>query len=244
MQSRVSRDSKRTPAPHRGRALTKLGALVAGGVLLIVAGRHAGGYLPGFVAWVENLGMWAPLVFILGYALAVVAFIPGSVLTLAAGAIFGLLHGIAYVFIAATLGSCLAFLLARYLARGAVRRKLADHPRFTAIDRAVNAEGRKIVFLLRLTPLIPFTLLNYALGLTGIRFVDYVVAALGMLPGTILYVYYGKLTGEVIALTGGVAPPRGIVDYAVLLVGLAATLAVTTVFTRIARRALASVNDP
>ena len=129
------------------------------------------------------LGVWGPLVFIAGYAIAAVAFIPGSILTLAAGAIFGLVSGIVYVFIAATLGSCLAFLVARYFAREAIERKLADTPRFAAIDRAVSAQGRKIVFLLRLSPVFPFNLLNYALGLTNVRFVDYAIAAFGMLPG-------------------------------------------------------------
>jgi len=205
---------------------------------LVVAGRLAGGALPRFTAWVNGLGVWGPIVFILGYAAAVVAFVPGSVLTLAAGAIFGLAQGTVYVFVAAVLGSAAAFLVARHLARAAVERRIARNPRFCAIDRAVAAEGRKIVFLLRLSPVFPFTLLNYVLGLTRVRFADYVVASLGMIPGTLLYVYYGKLAGDVATLAAGAPAPRGAGYWTVLALGLAATVAVTTVVTRAARRAL------
>jgi len=205
---------------------------------LVVAGRLAGGGLPRFTAWVNGLGVWGPVVFILGYAAAVVAFVPGSVLTLAAGAIFGLAQGTVYVFVAAVLGSAAAFLIARHIARGAVERRIARNPRFGAIDRAVAAEGRKIVFLLRLSPVFPFTLLNYVLGLTRVRFADYLVASLGMIPGTLLYVYYGKLAGDVATLAAGAPAPRGAAYWTVLALGLAATVAVTTVVTRAAGRAL------
>ena len=163
---------------------------------------------------------------------------PGSLLTLAAGAIFGLLEGTFYVFIAATLGACGAFLVARHAARPAIERRLEGNTRFAAIDRAVANQGRRIVFLLRLSPAFPFTLLNYALGLTRVRFADYAVASIGMLPGTLLYVYYGKLAGEVAALASGAAVERGPEYYAVLVLGLVATVAVTAVVTRLARRAL------
>src|SRR5207244_5256693 len=161
--------------------------------------------------------------FIAGYVLATVAFVPGVVLTLAAGVIFGLVRGVVYVFVAAVLGSSAAFLIGRYLARTAVERRLAANPRFAAIDRAVGAEGRKIVFLLRLSPVFPFNLLNYGLGLTRVRFADYVMASVGMIPGTLLYVYYGKLAGDVAALAGGAAPEKGGGYYAVLILGLVAT---------------------
>jgi uncharacterized membrane protein YdjX (TVP38/TMEM64 family) len=164
--------------------------------------------------------------------------VPGSLLTLAAGAIFGLAAGVLYVFIAATIGSAAAFVVARYLARNAIERRLASNAKFAAIDRAVGAQGRKIVFLLRLSPVFPFNLLNYGLGLTRVRFADYVLASVGMLPGTVLYVYYGKLAGDVAALAGGTASEKGAGYYAVLILGLAATIAVTTVVTRTARRAL------
>jgi uncharacterized membrane protein YdjX (TVP38/TMEM64 family) len=198
----------------------------------------AGAWLPRFAAWVGTLGVWGPIVFVAVYAAAVVALVPGSLLTLAAGAIFGVVAGVAYVFVAATLGAAAAFLVSRYLARNAVERWIAGSPRFAAVDRAVAAEGRRIVFLLRLSPVFPFTLLNYALGLTRVGFVDYVVASLGMIPGTLLYVYYGKLAGDVAALAGGATAARGAGYWTVLGVGLVATVFVTALVTRTARRAL------
>jgi uncharacterized membrane protein YdjX (TVP38/TMEM64 family) len=207
-------------------------------VAIALLARAAGGYLPAFAAWVNDLGVWGPLVFIVGYALAVVAFAPGSLLTLAAGAIFGLGRGVAIVFVAAVLGSSLAFLVARHLARDAVERRLAENPRFAAIDRAVAAEGRKVVLLLRLSPAFPFNLLNYALGLTRVRFADYLVGSIGMLPGTVLFVYYGKVAGDVAAIAGGAAIEKGTGYYVVMALGLAATVLVTLVITRTARRAL------
>ena len=215
-----------------------IGAALA---LLIVLGRQAGVYLPQFVTWVDSLGVWGPVVFVVGYVVAAVAFVPGSILTLAAGAIFGLGKGVVIVFIAAVLGSSAAFMVARYLARPAIERRLAGNARFAAIDRAVGAQGRKIVFLLRLSPVFPFNLLNYALGLTKVRFLDFFVASAGMLPGTLLYVYYGKLAGDVAALAGGSAVTKGPEYYAVLILGLVATIVVTTIVTRIARRALKEV---
>ena len=198
----------------------------------------AGAWLPRFAAWVSALGVWGPVVFIAGYAVAVIGFVPASVLTLAAGAIFGVVRGVVYVFVAATVGAAGAFLVSRYVARAAVERRIGGNPRFAAVDRAVAAEGRKIVFLLRLSPVFPFTLLNYALGLTRVRFVDYLVASLGMIPGTLLYVYYGKLAGDVAALAGGAAVEKGAGYWTVLAVGLVATVVVTTIVTRTARRAL------
>ncbi len=226
------------PAEPRSPLLKFVAAAMAL-IVLVVLGRAAGAYIQPFAQWVDGLGFWGPTAFVLGYAIAVVAFVPASLLTLGAGAIFGIAHGVIYVFVAATVGSCLAFLVSRYLARSAVERKLEGKPKFSAIDRAVEAEGLKIVFLLRLTPVVPFNLLNYALGLTRIRFADYAIASFGMLPGTLLYVYSGKLAGDVAAVAGNPAVARGWGYYSLLALGLAATLAVTLVVTRSARRALA-----
>ena len=211
--------------------------LIAG---LVYAGRAAGGYVQDFAVWLEGLGPWGPLAFILGYAAATVAFVPGSVLTLAAGALFGLLRGTLFVFAAAVLGSATAFLVARYLARRAIERRISGNQKFAAIDRAIARQGFKIVLLLRLSPVFPFNFLNYGLGLTRVRFLDYVLASVGMLPGTLLYVYYGRLAGDVAALAaGGADVAKGPGQYALLGLGLVATIIVTTLVTRVARRALA-----
>ncbi len=215
-----------------------LGIVLLGGLLYL--GRSAGAYIPVFAEWVDGLGALGPIVFIVGYAVAVVGFIPGSLLTLAAGAIFGLVEGTVYVFAAAVLGSMMAFLLARYGARALIERRIEGDERFAAIDRAVGAEGRKIVFLLRLSPVFPFNLLNYSLGLTQVKTIDYLVASIGMLPGTLLYVYTGKVAGDVAAVAGGGAGEKGAGDWAVLVLGLLATAVVTVIVTRIARRALAA----
>ncbi len=206
--------------------------------LLYLLGSTVGEYVPQFAEWVDEQGAWGPAVFIVGYAVLTVAFVSGALLTLTAGAIFGIVEGTLYVFVAATLGASIAFLVARYLARSAVEARIRGDKRFTAIDRAIGAEGRKIVFLLRLVPFLPFILLNYALGLTRVRFIDYLVASAGMLPATVVYVYYGKLLGEVAAIAGGVQVERGPADYAMLAAGLVAAIAVSIIVTRVARRAL------
>lgn len=226
-------------APARRPPLAKIAVGAVALVAVVLLGRELGGYVPRFAAWVEGLGVWGPLVFVVGYAAAVVGFVPGSVLTLAAGAIFGLAEGTAYVFLAASLGATVAFLVSRYFARAAIERRIEGDARFAAIDRAVGEQGRRIVFLLRLSPVFPFNLLNYALGLTQVRLADYVVACLGMLPGTILYVYLGKVAGDVAAVAGGAGAERSTAENVLLAVGLLATVVVTTLVTRIARRALA-----
>ena len=218
-------------------------ALQAAVIVLVVAalllfGRRIAGYLPEFSAWVEGLGFWGPVVFVVGYAVATVGFIPGSLLTLAGGAIFGLAEGTALVFIGASLGATAAFLASRYLVRGAVERRVATEPRFAAIDRAVGREGFKIVLLLRLTPVVPFVLLNYALGLTRVQLRDYVSAFIGMLPATLLYVYYGKVVGDVARVAAGVGEEQGWGTWVVTGIGLVATIVVIALVTRIARRAL------
>jgi uncharacterized membrane protein YdjX (TVP38/TMEM64 family) len=231
-----------TSAPDRGaktRLVVRVVVVLAVLALLFVGGRQLGGYVPRFAQWVNGLGALGPIVFIAGYALAAVAFAPGSVLTLAAGAIFGLVRGTIFVFVGATLGAALAFLVSRHLARGFVEKRLAGNERFAAVDRAIGESGGRIVLLLRLSPVFPYNLTNYALGLTRVRFVDYLVASIGMLPGTLLYVYYGKLAGDVAAAAGGHGMQRGTGYYVVLGLGLAATIAVTAVVTRIARKALA-----
>jgi uncharacterized membrane protein YdjX (TVP38/TMEM64 family) len=223
-----------------GRALltARLLLVLVGLALLAIAGRSAIEIIPRFTDWVSRNGMAGALLFVLGYVAATVAFVPGSLLTIAAGAIFGLARGTALVFVAATLGAAAAFLVSRYLARPLVERRLAGNGRFAAVDRAVGQEGRKIVFLLRLSPVFPFNLLNYALGLTKVRFHDYVLASAGMLPATLLYVYYGKVLGDVARVASGTRIPRGPEYYVLLGIGLVATIAVTVLVTRIARSAL------
>ncbi len=231
------------PRLSTGARIARIALIVAAIGVVIVLGRQAGQYIEPFKLWVEGLGFWGPAVFILGYAAAVVAFVPASALTIGAGAIFGIGAGSAYVFVAATLGAALAFLVSRYVARSRIEARLAGNARFGAIDRAVGRQGRRIVFLLRLSPVFPFNLLNYALGLTGVRFVDYLLASVGMLPGTVAYVYLGKLGGDVAQAAGGAGPQQGPIQLAILGIGLVATFAVAILVARIARRALAEQTE-
>ena len=222
----------------RARMIPRVALAIVAIVALVLAGKRLAVLVPQFAEYINSLGAIGAVVFVLGYVLACIAFVPASILTLAAGAIFGLAKGIALVFVAAMLGATAAFLIARYVARRAIEKRVGGNPRFAALDAAIGAQGRRIVFLLRLSPLFPFSLLNYALGLTRVTFADYVIGSVGMLPGTVLYVYYGRLVGDVAALAGGVQAPKDAGYYAVLILGLVATVVVTTIVTRAARAAL------
>jgi uncharacterized membrane protein YdjX (TVP38/TMEM64 family) len=221
----------------------RIAAAGIGLVVVVLLGRQLGWLLPRFAEWVDGLGFWGPAVFIAGYVVTTIAFIPGAVMTLAAGAVFGLPWAIVYVLSGATLGSAVAFLISRHLARDAIAARIAGNPRFAAIDRAVRVQGFKMVLLMRMSPVFPYTLMNYSLGLTNVRFSDYALASIGMLPGTLLYAYYGVLAGDVARLAGGTAVERSPGYYAVLVLGLLATIAVSTLVTHAARRALRSASD-
>jgi len=194
--------------------------------------------LAAFNQAVQKLGPAGLLVYALAYALATVFLLPGSLLTLAAGAAFGLLPGFASALMGATLGLALAFLVSRHLARRRVEDWIQAKPRFAAVDRAVAKEGWKIVFLTRLSPIFPFNFQNYAYGLTRISFWHYALASMvGILPGTFLYVYLGSVgrSGlEAAAGAEGVETLRLVLQ----IVGLLATALVTFYITRIATKAL------
>jgi len=184
---------------------------------------------------IESLGVWAPIAFISLYAISVIFFVPGSVLTAASGTLFGVFWGSVYVSIASVLGATLAFLVGRYLARRWVEKKISGNETFESIDGAVAKEGWKIVGLTRLSPVFPFTLLNYAYGITRVKLSHYVLASwIGMMPGTFLYVYLGSL-GKAASEAGSKSP----VEWSLYGVGLLATIGVTLFVTKLARRALA-----
>lgn len=189
--------------------------------------------------WIEGLGVGGGLAFILLYVIATVAFLPGSILTLGGGVVFGVGLGSIYVFIGATIGAIAAFLVGRYLARGWVSQKIAGNQKFAAIDRAVAREGFKIVLLTRLSPIFPFNLLNYAFGVTGVSLKDYGLGSIGMLPGTVMYVYIGSLAGDLARIGTDGQPTNPTVQWAIRIIGFVATVAVTVYVTRVARKALA-----
>lgn len=188
--------------------------------------------------WIDSLGAVGVIAFILLYIIAVVAFLPASILTLGGGVIFGVVLGSFYVFISATIGATAAFLVGRYLARGWVAKKIAGNRRFQAIDQAVGKEGLKIVLLTRLSPIFPFNLLNYAFVVTEVFLKDYVIGKVGIIFGTIMYVYLGSLAGSLATLGTGSQSADPSVQWAIRILGFIATAAVTVYVTRIARKAL------
>lgn len=195
-------------------------------------------WLKAFNEWVKSFGALGIVLYIGIYALATVLFLPGWIFTVGAGITFGLLWGTVASIFGATLGASLAFLIARYVARGAVAKRFGRNKKFKQIDDAIGKQGWKMIGLLRLSPLIPFNLSNFLYGLTAIAFLPYVLASfVGMLPGTLLYVYLGTVgkVGLEASEGGGGREP---VEYVFLGVGLLATIIVTIVVTRIARRAL------
>lgn len=195
--------------------------------------------ISGLLDQIRSLGAWGPVIYIGIYILATVAFVPGSLLTLAAGLLFGVVYGSVYVSIASTIGACLAFLCGRFLFRGWVQGLVAKRPRFAAIDRAVEEEGWKIVLLTRLSPVFPFNALNYAYGLTGLRFLPYALASwIGMIPATIMYVYIGSLAGDLSQLASGASESPDWLRWVLNGIGFTATVIVTVFVTRMARKAL------
>jgi len=218
-------------------------AIAVAAVALIVLGRQLPlqTWLGRLNEWVSGMGMAGVLVYAVIYAVAAVLFVPGSVLTLGAGFIFGLAWGIVAVWFAATVAAAVAFLIARYLAREKVSAWARKNPRFEAIDDAIGRQGWKIVALLRLSPLVPFSLSNYLYGLTAIRFWPYVLASwLAMFPGTVLYVYLGAVGRAGLEAAAGGGAQRDPLQTAFLVVGLLATVAATWLVTRTAKRALAA----
>ena len=202
------------------------------------AGFNPQQWLLNALEWINSQGAVGGIAFILLYIVATVAFLPGSILTLGAGVVFGVFLGSFYVFIGATIGATAAFLVGRYLARGWVANKIAGNRKFAAIDRAVGREGLKIVLLTRLSPVFPFNLLNYAYGLTGVSLKDYFFGSIGMLPGTIMYVYLGSLAGNLATIGAGEQPSNPTVQWTIRIIGFIATVAVTFYVTNVAKKAL------
>jgi uncharacterized membrane protein YdjX (TVP38/TMEM64 family) len=218
-------------------------ALVAVAVAVFVAALL---FLPlrDWAVWVvervHNLGAVGVAVYVVVYILAAVFMFPGSLLTLGAGFLYGPAWGTLLVSPASVAAATIAFLLGRTVAREWIKRRIAENPRFSAVDEAVEKKGFKVVFLLRLSPIFPFSLLNYALGLTRVRLRDFVLASfLGMLPATFLYVYLGSSVASLAALASGKATVTGgLWQHLLFWGGLAATALVVVLVTRTARQAL------
>ncbi len=214
--------------------LTTLGKLL--GIALPIAfgigvGKIATPYLPGFTHWMHTLGAWAPVAFVLAYVAAVVLMLPAFLFTMAAGAVFGVVQGSLLVLISATIGGTVAFLLGRTVLRESVARRVAAHPTLSVIDRVIGDDGFWLMFLLRLSPAIPFVLSNYALGVTRVRTRDFVLAMAGMTPIIASYAAFGSAGAS--ESTGGATMPPW-----VLALGIVATAVLGVLLARITQRAL------
>jgi uncharacterized membrane protein YdjX (TVP38/TMEM64 family) len=226
--------TKKTP----GKLLKFIGIAIVVAGLIIAAefwgiGTYINNTLDSALDWIESLGVWGIVAYIGIYVLASVLLISGAVLTLGAGFAFGIIKGSVLVSVASTTAATVAFLIGRYLARGWVAKQIEQQPKFKAIDSAVAREGWKIVGLTRLSPVFPFVFLNYAFGITQVSLRDYVLASwIGMMPGTVMYVYLGYLPKIAAGESGDT------LKLILNIVGLMATVAVTVYVTKIARKAL------
>jgi uncharacterized membrane protein YdjX (TVP38/TMEM64 family) len=222
-------------------------ALLVGVVLALFMASHflpVEDWLKSFNQWISDLGTFGLVIFIFAYAVFALLMLPGAILTVGAGLIFGLSWGFVAVSLGSTIGAALAFLLGRFIARDKIRALTEDKPKFRQIDRAIGERGAKLIFLLRLSPIIPFNLSNYFYGLTAVRFWPYVLASwLGMMPGTLAYVYFGTLGRAAAQSAADAGPERGPLEWALLVLGLAATLAVTIWVSKIARNVIRQTEE-
>lgn len=201
-------------------------------------------YLGRFFQTIQSLGVWGPVLLAAVYVVATVFMVPGTILTLGAGFAFGVVTGTIAVSIGSVLGALLAFLVGRTMARDFVEQKVKEFPKFAAVDQAVEKAGFKIVLLTRLSPVFPFNVLNYLFSITKVRTRDYFLASwIGMLPGTIMYVYFGTAVKNIADLVGG-RFEGGTSQKVLLGVGLLATVAVTVYVTRVARAAIREFVPP
>lgn len=169
---------------------------------------------------IGDIGPTAPFVYTLVFAAGTVLFLPGSILSIVAGALFGPFTGSLVVFFGASVGASAAFLIARNILRHRIEERLRSSPALEALDRAVADDGLMTSVLVRLSPIIPFNLLNYVLGGTSMRFTHFLLGLFAMLPATILYVSFGALASDL----AGLEQHRDIRSTVLTLIGIVATL--------------------
>jgi uncharacterized membrane protein YdjX (TVP38/TMEM64 family) len=226
----------------RDRAAIRAGILAGAAIVLVLAAF----LLPvrdgtaSLLDWLSDRGAWTVALLGLAWVPAAILLAPGSLLTLGTGFLLGPGWGIAVVSAGSTLGATAAFLVGRWLGRDWVRERIGSRDAFRGVDQAIAGEGFKVVLLLRLSPLVPYNALNYALSLTGVRLREYVIGSwLGMLPGTLVYVWLGASARSLAAVVTGTAE-RPAVRLALLAAGLVATALAVGLVARAARRALAA----
>ena len=215
------------------RAVLRAAGVAVPIVLGLILGRLVSPWLPEFSAWVHTLGVWAPAAFVLVYIAVVVLMLPAFLLIMAGGAVFGVIKGSILVMIGALAGGTLAFLIGRHLARAFVARRVASNATLSALDRVIGEDGLRLVFLLRLSPAIPFVLSNYALGITRVRLRDFVLGTFGLVPIVVTYAAYGQASGM-----GPRADGSAAVSPLMLGLGIAVTVVLALLLSRLVQRAL------
>jgi uncharacterized membrane protein YdjX (TVP38/TMEM64 family) len=229
----------------------KLGLLIITGIVLaLLAGTlffPASCHPADMLGYVEHAGAWGPVALGVVYIICCVFLIPGSIPTLAAGFLFGVPMGSVAAVAGSTAGACVAFQLGRTMARGWVARAVAPSRRFASLDNAIGEQGFKVVLLTRLSPISPFIVLNYLLGLTKVPFRDYLLGSvIGMIPGTVLFVYIGAGLRSLAGVTayGKARIPATPAEHVFFWAGLVVTVIVSVVLARVAQRALQRPGQP
>jgi uncharacterized membrane protein YdjX (TVP38/TMEM64 family) len=215
--------------------LAAAGSLFVAGVLWL---KRVGAFERA-LQWLSSLGPWAPIAFFALYIVAVVLMVPASIFTMGAGALFGFVRGGAYVLASATVASVICFLIARHFARGWIANKLRGNRTFMALDEAIAREGWKIVFLVRLAPVLPFSFTSYGFGITQVPLWQYLAASIAMVPGTLWYVYLGTLLGDL----AGISKPALVPVWGRIAIAVTA-FAVMFYLARFVKRALARNEKP
>lgn len=198
----------------------------------LLAGRFLAPWIPRFGEFVRDMGVWAPVIFVATYIAGVVLMMPVFLLIMVGGAVFGIAKGSLLAMTSALVGGTFAFLIARYAARDVVARRVARHPLMASIDRVIGEDGMKLVFLLRLSPAVPFVLSNYALGVTRVRLRDFMLGTFGLIPIVVMYAAYGSVAGA----QGADGKP--VVSPYVLGGGIVATIVLGLLLGRIAQKAV------
>lgn len=215
------------------KAVSRAAGIAVPIVFGLALGRLISPWLPQFSEWVHTMGVWAPIAYVAAYIVVVVLMMPAFLVIMAGGAVFGVAKGTALAMTGAMIGGTCAFLIARYFARGLVEKRVAANPTLAEIDRVVGKDGMWIIFLLRLSPAIPFVLSNYALGVTKVRLRDYIIGTLGLIPIVLTYSAYGKASG---------AGPRpdgsSPISPLVLTIGIIATVVLGLLLARIVQKAI------
>lgn len=215
------------------KSVTRAVAIALPIILGLAVGRLISPWLPQFATWVHTMGVWAPVVYVLAYIVVVILMMPAFLLIMAGGAVFGVVKGTVLALTGAVIGGTCAFIIGRYFARDLVARRVAKNTTLSALDRVIGEDGLKLVFLLRLSPAVPFVLTNYALGVTRVRVNHFVFGTFGLLPIVATYAAYGSASSA-----GPRADGSSAVSPLMLTLGVIVTVGLGVLLARIVQRAL------